>query len=811
MAIVMTVDGATVDYKASRLRLDRLIPYRKDGGAELAFSVRGGPMPAVPDGYLGKEVTLTIDSTLYFKGDCGPGATSFVKGLGWVTQYRAEGLHVRANRLPVLAGDGTDTLRFNLPKNDVDYNPQRAGRTIGQMALATLAQAATASALHAQGIGNRTSAGAGGVGAAVLAADAVNSISVTLGGSGYTTAPNVILMGGGGSGATATATVTAGAITSFTVTDGGEGYTSPPEVIITTLPTTTVTELLALDVQPVREVTIQGERLLAALDGLIRAHHPNHWIHIEAGGTIRCYDLRSTTPVTLEFESETDLVDTASLSYSRDVSDCFTRVVYRGSPKIEPVELRLNPPIATDGYAAISEAFGHSGLDNEEAKAQYVYQDFSTPGQALGTAKATAVLDGTTVDTITVDSGGYGYTSAPAVAIVGGGGSGATATATLTGDTVTSISVTAPGSSYETTPLVRIGGPGVGQYSIGNCTCPSTTTVEAEPSDSTAKWATNYWDQTASGAKGKITLSQSLGSGLEQVISRRIVSCDALTAGGTATLTLDEALPNTDYDSYYLVGEATGGAVTWTRYEIENKEIAAAIVNQFPYDVIWRTLGQLAAARTSYPVANVLWSSTGEEPYEERPIGITAIDTDLGYIYFDIPTPKVYAPDSEMQKGGAAVAAFAPIDIRVMVPVAKDDAREAIVPSSGYEGTAYDDEGLERTLYVFEPSWRDGTDAERMELAAQEILDSVKDTVIEGSVSVLKQLDSVLVPGKSLNLDGPDWSSPLASMGTPIIAAELVFDTDSIPLRTVMTFSNRRAAFSGAVLTSPPPEPFGVF
>jgi uncharacterized delta-60 repeat protein len=69
-----------------------------------------------------------------------------------------------------------------------------------------------------------------GTATATVAAGAVTAIAVTNGGSGYTTAPAVILTGGGGTGATATAAVTGGAITVITVTSGGSGYTTPPTV-----------------------------------------------------------------------------------------------------------------------------------------------------------------------------------------------------------------------------------------------------------------------------------------------------------------------------------------------------------------------------------------------------------------------------------------------------------------------------------------------------------------------------------------------------------------------------------------------------
>ena len=55
-------------------------------------------------------------------------------------------------------------------------------------------------------------------------------ISVTAGGSGYTTAPTVTITGGGGSGATATAYTDGDTITGVVVTNGGSGFTSAPTI-----------------------------------------------------------------------------------------------------------------------------------------------------------------------------------------------------------------------------------------------------------------------------------------------------------------------------------------------------------------------------------------------------------------------------------------------------------------------------------------------------------------------------------------------------------------------------------------------------
>ncbi|AHB80942.1 head closure Hc2 [Synechococcus phage S-MbCM100] len=70
---------------------------------------------------------------------------------------------------------------------------------------------------------------------AAITGDAVSSFTITDGGEHYKSAlpPTVTITGGGGSGATGTAVVSAtGIVTGITVTAGGTGYTSAPSVTI---------------------------------------------------------------------------------------------------------------------------------------------------------------------------------------------------------------------------------------------------------------------------------------------------------------------------------------------------------------------------------------------------------------------------------------------------------------------------------------------------------------------------------------------------------------------------------------------------
>lgn len=61
----------------------------------------------------------------------------------------------------------------------------------------------------------------------------VSKATVTLGGSGYTSAPAISFSGGGGSGAAATAAISAGAVTGITITDGGSANNTHVENMTT--------------------------------------------------------------------------------------------------------------------------------------------------------------------------------------------------------------------------------------------------------------------------------------------------------------------------------------------------------------------------------------------------------------------------------------------------------------------------------------------------------------------------------------------------------------------------------------------------
>lgn len=376
------------------VRVMRLVAHAKGGIPTFTFAVHGGELPGLPDPWLGKVVRLTINSTLVFFGDVTRLDPDFRTRIGWLRPYSAFGLRNRGDWIcHTDSNDGGDSSSYNLSADNqsLDYIPSRAGRTVGEVLVDVLSMPGNAVALTSVGLGNLSSAGYGGTGTAVLSGGGLGSITLGDAGTGYTSAPLVVLIGGGGTGATATASVSAGAITGFSVGAAGTGYTSAPTVLVTTLPATTVADLAALVFQPPGPCYFGGEKLLGAVEGFLATWAPNYIQHVEPGGDLRYLDTRAYTNHT--FELGTDPVQPSGIS--RDLSECFQRVIVRGAGIAEM--FRFSTKLGT----LSEDPFIHDGLTVAQAKAAWVPDDYFRPEKQKGRVEGTCTCPGTTTVTIT--------------------------------------------------------------------------------------------------------------------------------------------------------------------------------------------------------------------------------------------------------------------------------------------------------------------------------------------------------------------------------------------------------------------------
>ena len=197
---------------------------------------------------------------------------------------------------------------------------------------------------------------------------------------------------------------------------------------------------------------------------------------------------------------------------------------------------------------------------------------------------------------------------------------------------------------------------------------------------------------------------------------------------------------------------------------------------------------------------------TGGSGYTSAPnVTIGVIN---GYIMFYQPVPSVYASTATMTAGGSSVPA--PGDVKVLVPYARG-ALTATKPTSSYEGTAYTVDGIQRTMYVDVPAWLDSGDLTNMLILAQEKLDAVKDTVIEGSLTYYGKSLGWLTLGKALNIAiAGGGTTGWESLAAPVKGVSIEYQNKSIQWVMKLRFSTRRKPFSGDRLYRPIPYAAGA-
>lgn len=157
----------------------------------------------------------------------------------------------------------------------------------------------------------------------------------------------------------------------------------------------------------------------------------------------------------------------AALAYCRDNN--FALFVTPGVWEIAAsADLGVTQHIVQDGAVHV---FGHRSTIRQHSTGKHIWEMRGNRGGLSGVTLTYATaqtsgdspLDAGRVKTITVTSGGTGYTSAPTVTIanVGGGSpTAATATAVISGGVVTAVNVVGRGANYTTAPAITFSGGG---------------------------------------------------------------------------------------------------------------------------------------------------------------------------------------------------------------------------------------------------------------------------------------------------------------------------------------------------------------
>lgn len=499
--------------------------------------------------------------------------------------------------------------------------------------------------------------------------------------------------------------------------------------------------------RPSRPVTFSGDQLLQTLRSVIQSAAPNYRMWFESVNeappdapldpTRQYLIIRFADLREVSDTLDIDLSQNPAPSLNRSTADSYSRVIVRGGPDIRPVILDMD-----DGDLA---------------------EDFAMPPWlATNTAAKEAWTIGTWLDADTRKQ--------------------------IKGTCLCRRPNTEPGDPTDPTdPLLA-----------------DPNWLLVNPDDNTLTWGEDDYNQASDGLAGFLYVSREPAADWQDMVNRRVVYNTALTAGGTSYLQLDDPLPFNDFTKFTMVPGIWPGSLTWRRYSIEKltaegKSIAKYAQPAFPVPIPWTNTDGTALAETYAAVATIYFTPDGSE--QRHATCNLAVDRQNEAIILDRPSVSFFGQPASLETGGASVDGQ-PENIRVLLPVSLSPL-EVIEPPdvSGdpvYEGTSYTEDGVERTQYVNMLDWVSESDTAPMRLWAQQLLDSIKDTVVEGQTIVFTY-EPVLQPGVQVTFSDPCMDGVYDNYATNVYACLLRFNHGGGPVNyhTEFALSNRRDQYRG--------------
>ncbi len=285
--------------------------------------------------------------------------------------------------------------------------------------------------------------GGGGSGATATATGSVANIVVSDPGIGLDFTPIVTLVGGGGTGATAIANVANGRVINFVVTNGGSGYTTAPTVVLS--------KPLSLGVY-------------------------NYWLPVIMGGTGT--PVPSTPFATGQASLRVSNITLTNGGTGYSTAPTVTLAGGAGSGASAVAALTAGPAYdlaalqnifaSTDAKPGVFET-AQDRIIIPQAVYNSAYNE-SMPGDTRGFVLQQefekSFFNGPLLG-ISVLNGGTGYTTATTtVTITGGGGTGAAATAVIDAGVITGITLDNPGAGYTSAPTINILDSGTGTGAV---------------------------------------------------------------------------------------------------------------------------------------------------------------------------------------------------------------------------------------------------------------------------------------------------------------------------------------------------------
>lgn len=320
-----------------------------------------------------------------------------------------------------------------------------------------------------------------------------------------------------------------------------------------------------------------------------------------------------------------------------------------------------------------------------------------------------------------------------------------------------------------------------------------------------------YASGSLSGRQASIYLINAAGTGIALQEYRRITSNTAMSAGGTMTVNWDSAVPleAAGYTKYRMYMNAGGLTNVWRSYLVRDPAtgntglstyIGAHLMPSFPKGIPWANNGRIDMVSTAQAV--VQWSSTGSGPFFEWPMTVE-IDRAIGGFRMAEPAVKVCCPGglNFLRTTGSPTNAAngLPYDIKIITPFNRGGLN-ARKPTSGYEGTAYTEDGISRVKEVHLDNWMWLGDRPDILKLAQEHLDTLKDAVLAGSLGHhgIPSFDPFTL-GFAIDIVIPGASSSTIQRwdNLPVRSISINFNQPGDDYYVTMSFSNQRRPFQG--------------
>ena len=293
---------------------------------------------------------------------------------------------------------------------------------------------------------------------------APNGVTITSGGSNYTSTPTITVYGGSGSGLVVVPTIVGGSVANLQITNPGSGWKvgETPQLLFSGGGSDAGAEITA-------QIAGGGVTAVTVIAG--GSGYTSASVSFSGGGgtgaaatpiigsgvtsvTVTAGGSGYTTPPLVGFTGGGGSGATAVASIVGGIVTAIT-VTNPGSGYTSAPGVTFTGGGGTSAAATAAFQIGVIvGVNITAAGTGYTSAPAVSIAGTGSSASAQAFLQPGGVTGLTIVNPGSGFTSVPILTLLGGGGTDATAVAQLTGTSVATINITSGGTGYETPPTV---------------------------------------------------------------------------------------------------------------------------------------------------------------------------------------------------------------------------------------------------------------------------------------------------------------------------------------------------------------------